>query len=65
VTARHDNLSVLGAVLGRRPAVGEQVRLTGQQALNYLDMMENNMWLGLQVVQEEIARLKGQKEGGA
>jgi hypothetical protein len=65
VTARHDNLSVLGAVLGRRPAVGEQVRLTGQQALNYLDMMENNMWLGLQTVQEEIARLKGQKEGGA
>ena len=51
-----DNQAVLRS-LGVEARVGEMVRLTGDAILQYLDKMENNMWLGLQILQERVDNL--------
>jgi len=47
VTALADNANALKAVLGRDVKIGERVTLESRQAMAYLDLMQNNMWVGL------------------
>lgn len=56
VAVVNDNVAVLRG-LGVEAKVGETVRLNGDTILQYLDKMENNMWLGLQILQERVNNL--------
>lgn len=61
VSAAEDNLSALESVLGWRPPIGARVELKGEQTLAYLDLMQNNMWLGLANTQADVAQLKARR----
>ena len=64
VKADTTNLEALRTATGRRPAVGETVELKGMQTLVYLDLMQNNMWLGLKLTQERVAGLEEKDKQG-
>ena len=61
VVADQTNLEALETAIGRRPAIGEEVELNGLQTLTYLDLMQNNMWLGLKLTQERVGKLEAGK----
>lgn len=56
VVADAVNATTLGNITGKTVRIGDRVTLKDEQIPLYLDLMGNNMWLGLQAAQEAAAR---------
>lgn len=50
------NAATLGNITGKTVRIGDRIVLKSDQIPLYLDLMGNNMWLGLQAAQEAAAR---------
>lgn len=55
VTAAAENMMVLATVTKQQVAPGDKYVLEREQAMQYLDLMGNNMWLGLANTQAKLA----------
>ncbi len=58
VTVDQYNQAVLRDILGYDVAIGQTVSVPVERRGEYLDRMENNMWLGLGATQADVARVK-------
>ena len=65
VTADTENAALLSTLTGTTVKLGQRVKLSGEKSVVYLDLMGNNLYLGLSITQQIAAKAAAAAESAS